>query len=138
MAPAAIGSRHDRDPCDSPGACTLDHQFLIGTLGCILSILGAVTLLRGWRLGIGLAVALSLGVLWMGWGALGAAFADSHAERLSGLENEDRTLRTHVLLSGFVDPIYEIQVEQTDRGLLNRRFTVGCVDGDALSVDQLR
>lgn len=116
----------------------LDHQFLLGALGCTLSILGAVTLLRGWRLGIGLAVALSLGVLWMGWGALGAAFADSHNKRLSGVENPDRTLRTRVLLSGFVDPIYEIQVEQTDHGLLNRRFALGCIDGDALSVDQLR
>lgn len=119
-------------------ARVLDHQLLLGALGCTLSILGAITLLRGWRLGIGLAVAFSLGVLWMGWGAAGAAFADSHDERLSGVENQDRTLRTRVLLGGFVDPIYEIQVEQTDRGLLDRRFTVGCVDGDALLIEELR
>lgn len=115
-----------------------NHQVVIGILACGLSVVATCMLLRGWRLVLALLLAFGVGIWWIGSGATGAIFAPSQVEHLSGVENPDHTLQTHVLLNAFGGPSYTIQVEQTDRGLLNRRFTVGCISGDAFSIDELR
>lgn len=93
--------------------------------------------LRAWQTGLVLLLVLGVGA----WTALDAvvdaAFSPNVAVHLSGAENPSRTLKTRVLLSGF-DPTYIVEIEQTDRGVHNRRFTVGCVNGDALSLDAVR
>lgn len=115
-----------------------NHQLVIGILAGGLSILAACILLRGWKLVLALLVAVGVGASWIGAGAMGAVFASGTSDRLSGVENPEHTLRTHVLIHAFAGPSYAVQVEQTDRGLLNRRFTVGCISGDAHSIEEFR
>lgn len=115
-----------------------DHQLIIGGAAWLLVVLATLLVLRGWRLAVALAGLFLLGLAGLAWCVLGHVFGTSPAPDLGVIANHDRTLQSRVAVGGIIDPIYEVHVEQTSRGLLNRTFLVGCIDGDALSLVRMR
>lgn len=116
----------------------LDHPVLLGALGWSLVGAGVCLIVRRDWLQVLAGVAGGAAVLcWISAAWTVTLLESDQFDGFSGVANTDSTMQTHVLLGGFVDPYWEIRVEQTDRGLLNRRFTVGCVNGDGHSLERL-
>ncbi|MFW6867876.1 hypothetical protein ACOACQ_10845 [Nocardioides sp. CPCC 206347] len=116
----------------------LDHPMAFGAIGwSLVAVAGYLIPRRTWQqLMVGLTSA-AVALCWIAGVWSLEIFQSAEFAGFSGIANADGTMQTHVLLGGFVDPYWEIRVEQTDRGLLNRRFTVGCVNGDGQSLQRL-
>ena len=116
----------------------LNHPILLGLAAGVLLTAGAVLRLGGaWRAWVILAGAIAT-FAWTGHAALQNVFAPADAGVRYEVVNADGSLRAHVLLTGIVDPVYLVRIEQTDRGALDRFFVAGCIDGDALDLGSLR
>ncbi|WP_182377052.1 hypothetical protein [Nocardioides sp. WS12] len=116
----------------------LDHPMMFGAVGwSLVGIAGCLIPRRTWQQVLAGLTAGGIFLFWVGGVWSIEIFQSEEFAGFSGIADVDGTMQTHVLLGGFVDPYWEIRVEQTDRGLLNRRFTVGCVNGDGHSLERL-
>jgi hypothetical protein len=137
MAACCVGVLADTAGYVWPGRL-LNHPIIFGAAAGLLGVLSAVRLFRGLLCAIAIVMCLSATAIWGAWFALMAAFSPSAWAGGPDVSNQAGTLRARVFLAGIVDPIYLIRIEQTDRGPLNRALVSGCINGDALVLQELR
>lgn len=117
----------------------MDHPLVLGSCGLAALTVGAAVLMPRPALGVVvLVVGALLTTTWAARAFERDVFASTDVnDALSYLANDDGSLRTMVVDAGVLDVRWEIRVEQRGR-LLNRWYTVGCVDGNGLTDLSLR
>lgn len=118
----------------------LDHPTALTLAAGAAATVGLGLLLRGAVRTV--VVLIGLGATTLGCAGLFALVsvfsASTWDDAAVVVTSPDGSLTTRVLLDGIVDPIYRVQVQQTDHGLLSRVVELGCINGESHRLQSLR